>query len=82
MGSERPDNVYLSEREFTERYRITKRTAQRWRTTGDGPAFIRLGPRRVAYRLSDCEAWAAARTYAHRADEVARNHSGLHPEAA
>jgi predicted DNA-binding transcriptional regulator AlpA len=66
-----PD-VYLTEREFSERYHVSRRTAQRWRATGDGPAFVRLGLRRVAYRLSDCEAWAAARTFAHRAAELAR----------
>lgn len=63
--------VYLTEREFSERYRIPPRTAQRWRATGDGPPFVRLGPRRVLYRLADVEAWAAARTFAHRAAELA-----------
>lgn len=63
---------YLNEDEFCERYGIRSRTAQRWRTTGDGPAFVRLGPRRVAYRLSDCEKWAAERTFLHRSDEIVR----------
>jgi predicted DNA-binding transcriptional regulator AlpA len=62
--------VYLSEEEFCERYKMKPRTAQRWRSTGDGPAFVRVGPRRVAYRLSDCEAWAASRTYRSRAAEL------------
>jgi hypothetical protein len=26
----------------------------------------------VAYRLADCERWAAERTFNHRADELAR----------
>ena len=62
---------YLSEAEFCARYKVKPRTVQRWRTTGDGPAFCRLGPRRIAYRISDCERWAAGRTFAHRADELA-----------
>jgi predicted DNA-binding transcriptional regulator AlpA len=61
---------YLTESQFCERYQISRRTAERWRVTGDGPKWCRLGPRKVAYRLSDCEAWAAARTFAHRAAEL------------
>jgi len=62
--------VYLTEREFTTRYHIGKRTAQRWRVSGEGPRWVRLGPRRVVYRADDCEAWAAARTFEHRAAEL------------
>jgi len=62
---------YLDERSFSERYQVSRRTAQRWRISGDGPAFVRLGRRRIAYRLADCEAWALAQTHAHRAAELA-----------
>ena len=65
------DSAYLSEEQFCDRYIVARRTAQRWRITGDGPAWVRLGRRRVGYRLSDCEAWASARTFAHRAAELA-----------
>ena len=68
------DELFLTEREFSARFKIPMRTAERWRRSGDGPPYVRLGPRRIAYRLSDCEAWAAARTYPHRAAELA--HSG------
>jgi predicted DNA-binding transcriptional regulator AlpA len=64
--------IYLTEQEFAERYHLGRRTVQRWRQTGDGPAWCRLGHRRIVYRLSDAEAWAAARTYQHRADELSR----------
>ena len=65
-------DIFLTEAEFAARYlNGARRTAQRWRTTGDGPPFVRLGPRRIAYRESDCQAWAAARTYRHRAAEMA-----------
>lgn len=65
-------DVYLTEKEFSERYHVSGRTAQRWRASGiGGPKYVRLGPRRIAYRLSDCEAWAAGRTFRHRADELA-----------
>jgi len=62
--------TYLTEREFTSRYHIGKRTAQRWRVTGEGPKWVRLGPRRILYRTDDCEAWAAERTFEHRAAEL------------
>jgi predicted DNA-binding transcriptional regulator AlpA len=63
---------YLTPRQFCEIYNIAPRTAERWRVTGDGPKWVRLGLRKVSYRLSDCEAWAGARTFAHRADELTR----------
>jgi predicted DNA-binding transcriptional regulator AlpA len=64
--------IYLTEAEFAGRYHLGRRTVQRWRRTGQGPPWVRLGARRVLYRLSDCEEWAAARTYRHRADELAK----------
>ncbi len=66
------DDRYLTEDEFCARYHIAPRTAQRWRITGAGPKWVRIGPRRICYRLSDSEAWAQASTFAHRADELAR----------
>ena len=66
------DAPYLDEKAFSERYHVSRRTAQRWRITGDGPPFVRLGPRRLVYRLVDCEAWAEAQTHQHRAAELAR----------
>jgi predicted DNA-binding transcriptional regulator AlpA len=65
--------IYLTEAEFAACYHLGRRTVQRWRRTGDGPAWCRLGPRRIVYRLPDIEAWAAARTFRHRADELARS---------
>jgi predicted DNA-binding transcriptional regulator AlpA len=65
--------AYLNEDQFCARYCVSSRSAQRWRITGDGPPFVRLGPRRIVYRLSDCEAWAAAQTHRHRAAELAKH---------
>jgi predicted DNA-binding transcriptional regulator AlpA len=33
----------------------------RWRGTGDGPRFVRLGHRTIRYRLADVEAFIATR---------------------
>jgi predicted DNA-binding transcriptional regulator AlpA len=63
---------YLTEQEFCRRYKISISAAQRWRYIGDGgPKYVRLGFRRIGYRLTDCEAWAAASTFEHRAAELA-----------
>ena len=68
---------YLSEDGVCERYpNFTPRTLQRWRVTGDGPAFVRAGKRRVLYRVADIESWLRNRTYRHRADELARTPAG------
>ena len=66
------NDLFLTEQEFSNHFKVPARTAQRWRSTGVGPPFVRSGPRRVAYRLSDVERWAAARTFASRAAELAK----------
>lgn len=46
----------LTPPEAAEVLRTKARTIERWRTNGDGPAFVRIG-RRVAYRRQDLEAF-------------------------
>jgi predicted DNA-binding transcriptional regulator AlpA len=61
-----------SERDAARLLGVSERTLQRWRRDGGGPAFIRLGARRIAYSDAEIErCWAAARTYPHRAAELA-----------
>jgi predicted DNA-binding transcriptional regulator AlpA len=71
-------DIFLTQRELSARCHVSERTLERWRGTGDGPAFVRAGPRRILYRLSGCEAWAAARTCAHRAAEMAQEARKAH----
>lgn len=71
-ASEHVAREYVDEDGLAERYLIRPRTAQRWRATGDGPPFVRLGRRRVLYRVVDVEAWLAQRTFKHLAEETAR----------
>ncbi len=50
---------------------VSSRTVERWRANGDGPPFVRLGQRRVGYRVADVEAWASRRVHPSRAAEMA-----------
>jgi predicted DNA-binding transcriptional regulator AlpA len=43
---------------------VSHRTPERWRTTGDGPPYIKLG-HQVRYRLVDVEHWLDARRRTH-----------------
>ena len=63
---------YLSNPEFCKQNNVSLRTAARWRETGDGPAFVRLGGRKINYDARAVEEWAAQRTFRHRADELSR----------
>jgi hypothetical protein len=62
---------YLNETGLNDCYSIPPRTASRWRASGDGPPFIRLGKRRIIYRRTDVEAWLANRTFNSLAEEAA-----------
>lgn len=50
---------HLNQVELAARWTISHRTLERWRWTGEGPAFIKIGGR-VVYRLEDVEAYEAA----------------------
>ena len=44
------------------RLKISKHTLNRWRVTGEGPPFVKYGPRLVRYIDRTLEEWAIART--------------------
>ena len=48
--------THLNQVELAARWKISPRTLERWRWTGEGPAFIKIGGR-VVYRLEDVEAY-------------------------
>jgi hypothetical protein len=50
--------------------RLSERTLERMRVTGDGPKFANCG-RRVLYRQADLDAWVAARVVASTSERVA-----------
>ena len=62
---ERATGIYLG----GTRRPISPRTLQRWRQTGRGPLFVRLGSQ-IRYRKADLESWLASRTAQSTADRV------------
>lgn len=59
-----PAGSFIDERQVADRLCQSVRTIQKWRVTGNGPDFYKLG-RSVRYRLSDVLAWAEERRKAH-----------------
>jgi predicted site-specific integrase-resolvase len=53
--------THLNQVELAARWKISPRTLERWRWSGVGPRFIKLGGR-VVYRLEDIESFEAERT--------------------
>lgn len=53
---------HFSQHELARRWVISPRTLERWRWTGEGPRYLKLNGR-IAYRLSDVEAFEEARLH-------------------
>jgi excisionase family DNA binding protein len=51
--------VLLTQAETAELLRLSERTLERWRVTGGGPVFVKLG-KRVLYRKADLDEWIAS----------------------
>ncbi len=50
----------LTPHEAAERLRVTARVLERWRSTGEGPQFVRLSRKSIRYRDEDLTAFVAA----------------------
>lgn len=50
--------THLHQVDLARRWKLSPRTLERWRWTGEGPLFVKLGGR-VVYRLEDIEAFEA-----------------------
>lgn len=51
---------FLTQVRLADRWQISPRTLERWRWTGEGPAFLKIGGR-VVYRLEDVLAYEQVR---------------------
>ena len=56
MSTPAASSPLLTPQEAAEFLRSKDRTLERWRSTGDGPPFVKVG-RKVVYRLTDLNAW-------------------------
>ena len=62
--------AYLREGEAAKRLGVSPRCLQHWRKIGTGPAWVRMGERRIAYRETDLDAWVASRVFPNRDAEM------------
>ena len=62
-GMKQDDGNYLSTRRAAAFLGLSPRTLDRYRVSGEGPAFHRFG-NRILYRRDDLEAWASERRVA------------------
>ena len=62
-------SALLMQHEAAALLRLSERTLERWRVTGDGPPFAKLG-RRVGYRPADLETWIASRIVASTSEQI------------
>jgi excisionase family DNA binding protein len=62
--------------EAAEYIGVTKRTMERWRVTGDGPRFVKVG-RHCLYRRADLDAWVDARVFENTAAAKASRKVGV-----
>ncbi len=51
----------LTQKQVAQRWALSERTLERWRTIGEGPVYIKLGYA-VRYRLTDIESFEQAGT--------------------
>ena len=61
----------FTQKELARRWAISHRTLARWRWTGEGPSFMKLGGR-VIYRLEDIVAFEQACLRSSEADPETR----------
>jgi len=50
----------LRQREVADLLHVSTRTLEKWRVTGSGPRFVKVG-RGCLYRVEDIEAWLETR---------------------
>jgi hypothetical protein len=49
-------------------------TLAQWRITGEGPPFVKNGPRQLLYRIGDVRAWIDKNVVSNPAEYYVREH--------
>jgi predicted DNA-binding transcriptional regulator AlpA len=60
----------LTVREAAAHLKLSKSFLDKLRLTGNGPAYLKLGTKRVVYDLQDLEAWVARCRRRHTSEEA------------
>jgi len=63
LQPQQPDVKLMRKEEVAARLMVSISTLERWRSKGGGPAYIKMGKRRVAYSEAAIEAWLLANEY-------------------
>jgi predicted DNA-binding transcriptional regulator AlpA len=58
MTTVAPASILFDQGQVAQRLGVSIRSLERWRMTGDGPRYIKMG-RQIRYRAEDVEAWIA-----------------------
>jgi excisionase family DNA binding protein len=61
-------DILLTVEEAAARLKISKHTLNRWRVTGEGPPFVKYGPRLVRYGSTRLGEWEQARVRSQTAE--------------
>jgi len=56
-------DVLLTVEEAATRLKLSKHTLNRWRVTGEGPPFVKYGPRLVRYGVATLDEWERSRVH-------------------
>ena len=51
------DSSLLTPSDLSDFLGVSRSTLERWRCQGDGPLYIKIGRRRIAYRLRAVRGW-------------------------
>jgi predicted DNA-binding transcriptional regulator AlpA len=76
--SPKPQTRVLRTPAAAEYVGLSHSTLEKFRLTGEGPKFVRIGVRAVGYRIEDLEAWLAERVR-HSTSEKPSLHGGGRP---
>jgi predicted DNA-binding transcriptional regulator AlpA len=63
-------DTYVDEAGAAHRLGMCVRSLQKLRAAGGGPAYTRIGMRRIGYSLAELDRWQASRTFRSRAHEL------------
>jgi excisionase family DNA binding protein len=59
----------LDQRDIAKLFKASERTVERWRESGGGPPYFRIG-RLIRYNRTDFEAWLVAQLHHTKSDAV------------